>query len=118
VGDETKKRNEGPKKKPPRSGTRDKKEETRDKTRTEHDVPQHLIVAHLDVADRDTETEDLLELELDRRADFGELCGEVFGVAYGSWEFTGCAWAGVRLGDIWGRVGGEGGEGGEGGTFG
>jgi hypothetical protein len=92
AGEGTKKRNEG-QKKSPRSGTRDKRREMRDKKRTEHDVPQHLTVAHLDMAHRDTEAEDLLELELDRGADFGELCGEVFGVAYGGWEFTGCAWA-------------------------
>ena len=42
------------------------------------------------MANRHAEAENLLELELDRRADFGELCGEVFGVGYGGWEFTGC----------------------------
>ena len=40
---------------------------------TQHDVGKHLVLSHIDVADGDTQAEDLLELELDGRADFGEL---------------------------------------------
>jgi hypothetical protein len=37
-----------------------------------------------------TEAEDLLGLEFDDGADFGELVAEVFGVCNGGWEFAGC----------------------------
>jgi hypothetical protein len=32
---------------------------------TEHDVGEHLVVCHLDVANGDTEAQNLLQLELD-----------------------------------------------------
>jgi hypothetical protein len=37
-----------------------------------------------------TKAEDLLGLEFDDGADFGELVAEVFGVRGGGWEFAGC----------------------------
>ena len=43
-----------------------KKKNAKEIGRTEHDVGQNLVVGHLHVADCDTETEDFLELELDR----------------------------------------------------
>jgi len=39
----------------------------------QHHVTQDLVVSHLDVADGNAEAQHLLELELDRRADLGEL---------------------------------------------
>jgi len=53
-----------------------------------HDVAQHLILGHLDVADSDTKTEHLLELELDRRADLDELGIEGFGMGDRGWELA------------------------------
>ena len=50
--------------------------------RTKHDVSEHLIVAHLDVADGDAKAEHLLELELDRRAHLGDLVLEVLSVRH------------------------------------
>jgi hypothetical protein len=56
--------------------------------RTQHDVPEHGVLGHLDVADGDTEAQHLLQLELDGRADLGELVGEVLGVRDGGGEFS------------------------------
>ena len=62
----------------------------RDETgRTKHDVAEHLVVGHLDVADGDTQAENLLELELDGRADLSELVLEVLGVRDGRRELAG-----------------------------
>ena len=57
--------------------------------RTQHNVREDLVVRHLDVADGDTQAEDLLELELDRRADLGELVVEVLGMRDGRRELAG-----------------------------
>jgi hypothetical protein len=40
---------------------------------TKHDIAQDLIITHLDVADSNPQTKDLLQLELDRRTDLSEL---------------------------------------------
>lgn len=45
--------------------------------RTKHDIGEDLVIGHLDVADSDTQTQDLLELELDGGADLSDLVGEV-----------------------------------------
>ena len=61
----------------------------RDRTRrTQYDVGEDLVVGHLDVADGDTQTENLLQLELDGRADLSELVLEVLGVRDGSGELA------------------------------
>jgi hypothetical protein len=57
---------------------------------TQHDVTEDLIVSHLDVTNSNTEAEDLLELELDGRADLVELLLEVLGVRDGCGELAGC----------------------------
>lgn len=60
----------------------------RKKRRTEHDVGKNLVLSHLDVADSDTQAENLLELELDGRADLGQLVGKVFSMRYRGREFS------------------------------
>jgi len=56
--------------------------------RTQHDVGKNLVLGHLDVADGDTQAENLLELELDRRADLNELVVQVFAGADGRRELA------------------------------
>ena len=58
--------------------------------RTQHDVAENLVVGHLDVTDGNTQAKDLLELELDGRADLSELVLEVFGVRDGCRELASC----------------------------
>ena len=58
--------------------------------RTQHDVTENLVLSHLDVADGDTQAENLLELELDRRADLGDLVREVLSVGDGRGELASC----------------------------
>lgn len=60
------------------------------RTRTQHDIGQDLVIGHLDVADGDTKAENLLELELDRRADLGDLVGKVLSVGDGRGELASC----------------------------
>ena len=63
----------------------------RDRTRRiQYDVGEDLVVGHLDVADGDTQTENLLQLELDGRADLSELVLEVLGVRDGRRELASC----------------------------
>ena len=59
--------------------------------RTQHDVAENLVLSHLDVADGDTQAENLLELELDRRADLNDLAAQVFGRADGGRELASCS---------------------------
>jgi hypothetical protein len=47
-----------------------------------------VVFGHVDVTDSDTETEDLLQLELDGRLDFGDLSGEVLRVRNGGGELS------------------------------
>lgn len=54
-----------------------------------HDVGEELILGHLDVADSDTQAEDLLELELDGGTDLVGLLANVIGVGDGGGELTG-----------------------------
>ena len=58
--------------------------------RTQHDVGEHLVVGHLDVADGDTQAKYLLELELDRRTDFDDLVRKVFSVRDRRRELASC----------------------------
>lgn len=56
----------------------------------QHDVANKLLIGHVDVADSDTHTENLLELELDGGLDVGDLGGEVLVVGDRGGELTGC----------------------------
>ncbi len=47
---------------------------------TQHNVGEDLVVRHLDMTDSNTQAKNLLQLELDRGADFGDLVGQVFSV--------------------------------------
>ena len=60
------------------------------RVRTQHDVTEDLVVVHLNVADGDTQAENLLELELDRGADLGDLVREVLRVGDGRGELASC----------------------------
>jgi hypothetical protein len=48
--------------------------------RTEHNIGEDLVIIHLDMADCNTQTQNLLELELDGGTNFSEFIVEVFGV--------------------------------------
>jgi hypothetical protein len=48
--------------------------------RTEHNIGKNLVIVHIDMADGNTQTQDLLELELDSGTNLGELVGEVLSV--------------------------------------
>ena len=67
-----------------------KAQDTRRLARTQHDVTEDLVLSHLDVADGDTEAQHLLELELDSRADLGDLGSEVLSVRDGGGELASC----------------------------
>ncbi len=54
-----------------------------------HDVGEQLVVGHLDVANGDTEAENLLELELDGALDLVDLLLEVLVVRDGGRELAG-----------------------------
>ena len=56
----------------------------------EHDVGNELVLGHLDVSDRDTHAQNLLQLELDGRLDFADLGGQVVGV--GDWRRELAGW--------------------------
>ena len=56
---------------------------------TQHDIAENLVLGHLDVADSDTQAENLLELELDGRADLSQLVVKVLGVRDGRRELAG-----------------------------
>jgi len=55
---------------------------------TKHDITQDLILSHLDMANGDTQAKNLLELELDGRADLSELAVQVFVVGDGGGELS------------------------------
>ena len=48
--------------------------------RTQHDVAKNLVISHLDMANRDAQAKDLLQLELDGRANLSQLVVEVLRV--------------------------------------
>jgi len=63
--------------------------EERDKeVDAQHNVSENLVVSHLDVANGDTEAENLLQLELDGGSDLVDLVGKIFGVRHRRREFT------------------------------
>lgn len=56
----------------------------------EHEVGNKGLLLHLDVADGNTEAQNLLELELDGGADVGDLGGHILSVGDGGRELAGC----------------------------
>ena len=62
---------------------------------TQHDVAENLVLSHVDVADGDTQAENLLQLELDGRANLDDLVVQVLGVGDGGGELAG--WGRVEL---------------------
>ena len=57
--------------------------------RTQHDVGEDLVIVHLHMANRNTQTENLLQLELDRGTNFHDLVVQVLRMRYGCGEFAG-----------------------------
>jgi len=55
----------------------------------EHDVRENLVIVHVDMANGDTQAENLLELELDGGADLSELVAQVLAVRDGGGELAG-----------------------------
>lgn len=55
----------------------------------QHDVRDQLILSHANVANGDTQAEDLLQLELDGRLDIGDLLLEILVVGDGGGELAG-----------------------------
>ena len=55
---------------------------------TQHDVAKNLVISHLDVTDGNTQAKNLLELELDGRANLGDLVLEVLSVRDGGGELA------------------------------
>lgn len=55
----------------------------------QHDVGDELILSHADVTNGNTETQDLLKLELDGTLDVGDLSAKILGVRDRGWKFTG-----------------------------
>jgi hypothetical protein len=66
----------------------------------QHGVLHDVVFRHVDVTDSDTETEDLLQLELDGGLDFGDLSGEILRVRDGGREFTSLGETGTQESDI------------------
>lgn len=62
----------------------------------QHDVLDNLVLLHVDVADGDTETKNLLKLELDGGSDLVDLAGKVLGVGDRGREFTGLGETGTE----------------------
>lgn len=55
-----------------------------------HDVGDQFLLGHANVADGDTQAQNLLKLELDGGLDFGDLGVHVLSVGERSREFTSC----------------------------
>lgn len=67
----------------------------------QHGVGHNLVLVHVDVTDGDSETEDLLKLELDGALDLGDLLAEVVRVGDGGGELTGLGETGAeQTGDL------------------
>jgi len=62
----------------------------------QHGVGHDLVLGHVDVANGDTKTQDLLELELDGRSNFVDLLGEVLRVGDGGGEFSSLGETGTK----------------------
>jgi hypothetical protein len=56
----------------------------------QHDVGDQLVLGHADIANSNTHTQDLLQLELDGALDFVDLGRQIFVVGDGGREFTSC----------------------------
>jgi hypothetical protein len=54
----------------------------------QHDVADELVLSHADVSDRNTQAQNLLQLELDGGLDLGDLAGKVFVVGDGGGELA------------------------------
>lgn len=61
-----------------------------------HQVGNDSLLLHVDVADSNTKTEDLLQLELDGGADVGDLGGHVLSVRDGGRELSGLGQTGTE----------------------
>jgi hypothetical protein len=57
---------------------------------SQHNIGDQLILSHANVSNGNTHTQHLLQLELDSRLDFGDLCREIFVVGDWGGEFTSC----------------------------
>lgn len=55
---------------------------------SQHDVGDQLVFTHTNIANSDTQAEDLLQLEFDSRFDFGDLAVHILIVRDGGREFT------------------------------
>jgi hypothetical protein len=55
---------------------------------SQHYVGDQLILSHANIANSDTHAQDLLQLELDGRLDFGDLATQIFVVGDWGGEFT------------------------------
>lgn len=76
-------------------------EERDEEVDRKHGVLHDLVLLHVDVADGDTEAENLLELELDGRANLVDLAGKVLGVRDGRGELAGLGETGTEeTGDL------------------
>ena len=62
--------------------------EQKERGRTQHDVGEHLVVGHLDVADGDTQAKNLLELELDGGAHLKDLARKVLSMRHRGGELA------------------------------
>jgi len=71
-------------------------EERNEEVDAKHDVGKDLILGHLDVANSNTEAENLLELELDSRANLNKLVREIFSAGDWSGELAGFGKTGTK----------------------
>jgi len=62
----------------------------------QHGVGNNLVLFHVNVSNGDTETKDLLKLELDSGSDFVDFSTEIFVVRNRSREFTGLRKTGTQ----------------------
>ena len=57
--------------------------------RTKHHIGQNLIIGHTNMANGDTQAQDLLELELDGRTDISNFVGKILSMRDRGGEFAG-----------------------------
>jgi len=62
----------------------------------QHDVSENLVVVHLDMANSNTQAQNLLKLELDGRAHLSQLVREVLGVRDGGRELSSLGETGTK----------------------
>ena len=63
---------------------------TKNKTLTQHDIGEYLVLSHLNMANCDTQAKNLLELELDRGTDLRDLVVEILSMRDGGGELSSC----------------------------